>query len=440
MSRVSTNSTDSTDNTDKPNIVFSSKNDHIRESIRKEKVVEFEKALNRLISSFEIHEVCSLNIIKLSSKENSLTDEIDIGVSAFGMKSVDDIVFENICTYSCEHYCIAITTSHDIKEPAIKLWSNIMSMDKQRFIDVIPLLNTCIKDESIMQPIMQKMKASHEEHTTSKVNDRTFQLELFEKFITKKHIIALRMMLDEYRDNNAELLINAISNLQMIAIDYEGLLDSSRINGITENIMSMYEQKYIDFVRNYLHIDIVYHPDELPFDVSILSPSNSVSDELKLHVLSMLSYDVPKMTSVHNSSETPSSISSVLSTSVPKLQDMIIVVRTKDGPQKDRVDRFWIVDGLMRYDYHKYKLIQTIDYINEREERGFNHPKINHSGLIYLEDEFAFKLNRRHLHNHALIAIMVIDVWEEKMRSKKHYNTVVDTLINYALKYEELCI
>jgi hypothetical protein len=250
--------------------------------------------------------------------------------------------------------------------------------------------------------------------------------------MTKKHLIAIQLMLVACERNDCTSVIKVIEDLQTMALEFEGLLDSSKTNGLTSAIMSMYERKYIGICRDYLQFDIISYPDSLPIDYNKIEEAHLVSHERMFLAVTVIDLGIPLTTHRHHDWE--------------GLNDIIIAVRTgktaatRDGVANTR--RFCRLADLKDRTRNRHYLEQTIEHINQEEyiDDGILAEVVHHNTSVHPEYEFAFELNRKQLHGLWMLALVIIHIWEELYGHNHRDVFVLKTLNRYAVAYEELLV
>jgi hypothetical protein len=169
---------------------------------------------------------------------------------------------------------VIVTKQYDSGILILKKISEVIAMNKQVYVDLVALINKCPLDDNMPQTI-----DSCRGFDTLSYGEVAFQLVLFSKYMTKKHLIAIQLMLAACERNDCTPVIKVIENLQTMALEFEGLLDYSKTSGLTSAIMSMYERKYIDICQDYLKFDVISYPDLLPIDCNKIEEAHLVSHE-----------------------------------------------------------------------------------------------------------------------------------------------------------------
>jgi hypothetical protein len=396
----------------------------IRTLLRKQKEKRFDEMLNNLVHVFSIRTVHEdQDAIENPSPKwiDDMLDTIDLGVPTFEAKSSDMSSFGDLSTH------VIVTKQYDSGILILKKISEVIAMNKQVYVDLVALINKCPLDDNMPQTI-----DSCRGFDTLSYGEVAFQLVLFSKYMTKKHLIAIQLMLAACERNDCTPVIKVIENLQTMALEFEGLLDYSKTSGLTSAIMSMYERKYIDICQDYLKFDVISYPDLLPIDCNKIEEAHLVSHERMFRAVTVIDLGIPMTTHHHHDWE--------------GLDDIIIAVRTRktaamrDGVANTR--RFCRLTDLTDRIRNRHYLEQTIEHINQEEyiDDGILAEVVHHNTSVHPEYEFAFELNRKQLRGLRMLALVIVHIWEELYDHDDRNDFVIKTLNRYAVAYEELLV
>jgi hypothetical protein len=431
-----TNDQTSSDKTQSPKrqLVEQLRKQQLVERLREQKVIQFNKLLDLVIAGFKIYKIsafvpakCGEASTQCNSMHVRVTHELDedktkrildlISIGDFKATSTDLTEFEDLRNYA------VIVGEQYVNRTIVVVLSTVNNCTKRNLAAVNGIINASVIDDEIVNAILILK-------TRNNLNSKhsSFHLTLFEKYITKKHLIVMFVALRNSAEDDMYTVQELMGELQLHALVYEGLLESSRSNEIADTLAYFYRSMYVKFIESVLHLEVIPYPDNKEFKIAKASKAAPVSDEHRQRVLNTINLAIFGFESTSNDWS--------------GLSDLAIVVK-EFRPDINRNDLrgFCKLKDLRKSAANRATVLAAIEQINDTRSVSDNEyiKSIQSVNKSRQPHEFHFELHRKHMTKELLIALTVIRP-TTRSENSLYCDSIITTLNRYALAYEEVSL